>query len=60
MKKDFMTFGTMPTNSHAQVIKLQEEFTYQSIYNEPPTEFESVRAALTNRETSLDLDTCDA
>lgn len=53
-----MILETIPAEVHSHVIKIQEEsHSNQFLMNFRP-EFESVRAALLNRETTPDLETC--
>lgn len=53
-----MILETIPAEVHSHVIKIQEEPRINQFLMNFHQEFESVRAALLNRETTPDLETC--
>ena len=57
-EKDTMVLDTVSTALRPEALKLQEESHINQFLMNLRPEFESVRAALMNRETSPDLDTC--
>lgn len=57
-EKDSMILENVSSTAHAEVIKVQEESHISQFLMNLRPEFESVRAALMNRETSPHLDTC--